>query len=99
MQRAKSELMRRRAELLASIAEQRVQMSEIGSELHTPFLIADKGVAVARYFRLHPLLLAGFASFLVIRRRSVAALVWAGWRVFKLYRDFTSDSVKRLSQD
>jgi hypothetical protein len=89
------ELMERRGRLLARIAKQREQMAEIGSNLRTPLLLADRGMAVAHYLRFQPLLFAVVAAFFAIRRRSVAGLVWGGLSVWKLYRDFTSLSAKR----
>lgn len=89
------ELMERRGSLLASIAKQREQMTEIGSNLRTPLLLADRGLAIVHYLRYQPLLFAVVAAFFMFRRRSVAGLVWGGLSVWKLYRDFTSLSAKR----
>lgn len=93
------ELMERRERLLARITNQREQMTEIGSNLRTPLLLADRGIAIAHYLRNQPLLFAVVATFFVFRRRSVAGLIWGGLSVWKLYRDFTSLSAKRLPSD
>jgi len=83
------ELTQNRGELLARIAAQREQMTEIAAEWRTPLALADQGVAAVRFLRFHPLLVAGIMAFFVIRRRSVAGLVWGVWRVWKGYRYFT----------
>ena len=94
-----SELMERRVKLLSRIDAQRERIIEIGSQFRTPLLLADKGMGVARYLRIHPLLFAGVVGFLVIRRPSLASLVWLVGRVWKIYRDFSLLLAKRLSQD
>lgn len=93
------ELIEHRRKLLARIASQRGQITEIGSNLRPPLAMADRGVAIAQFLRSHPLLFAGVVVFFVIRRPSLASLVWVGGRVWKIYRDFTLLLAKRLSQD
>lgn len=88
------ELMERRGKLLARISAQRGQLTEIGSQLQSPLSLADRGVAVARFLRIHPLLVAGAAALFLIRRRSMAGWVWGAWRVWKVFRDFTLLSAK-----
>jgi hypothetical protein len=88
------ELKQSRGELLARIAAQREQMTEIGTHWRTPLALADEGVAVVRFSRCHPLLVAGVVAFFVIRRRGVAGLVSGVWRVWKGYRYFTFISAK-----
>jgi hypothetical protein len=93
------ELMERRDKLLARVAAQRGELTEIGLQLQSPLSLADKGVAVARFLRFHPLLIAGVAAFILIRRRSVADLVWVGWSAWKVIRDLTSISAKLISRN
>ena len=83
-------LTQRRDELLARIAVQREEMTGIEAEWNAPLAVADQGVAVVRFLRQHPLLVAGAIAFVVIRQQSVAALMWGVWRVWKGYRDFAS---------
>jgi uncharacterized membrane protein YqjE len=90
-------LIERLGKLLARIAAQREQMADIGSYFRASLSLADRGVAVVHFLRFHPLLVAGVAAFFVIRRRSVAGLVWGVWRVWKEYRDFSLHSAKLLS--
>jgi hypothetical protein len=81
-------LTQRRGELLARIAVQREEMAEIEAEWNAPLALADQGVAAVRFLRHHPLLVAGAMALFVIRRHSVAGLMWGVWRVWKGYRDF-----------
>jgi hypothetical protein len=99
MNEKKIELMERRNELLARISAQREQMTEIGMQLQSPLSLLDKGVAVARFLSFHPSLVAGAAAFMLIRRRSMAGLVWVGWSAWKVFRDITTISVKLFSRD
>jgi YqjK-like protein len=92
-----SDLMQRRRKLLERISAQREQLAEIGSNLRSPLLLADRRVAVVRFLRIHPLLVAGVAALFVIRRRGRAGLVWGVWRVWKVYREFTLRSAKLFS--
>jgi YqjK-like protein len=91
------DLMERRDNLLRRISEQREQLAEIGPQLERPLSMAERGVAVARFLRIHPWLVAGVAAFLLMRRRNFAGLAWVGWRVWKIFRGFTSISAKLFS--
>lgn len=90
MRNKMAELKHRRGELLARIAAQRGQLSEISSNLRTPLVIADRGVAAVRFLRGHPLLGAGVLVFVVLNRRGLAALMrkllgaWKGYRYIAL---------------
>ncbi len=92
------EVMQRRGELLARIASQREQAAEIGKRWQTPLAFADQGLAAMRFLRSNPLLVAGVAALIVIRRRGVAGLVRRVWRVWKGYRYFTAFSAKLSSR-
>jgi hypothetical protein len=93
------ELMERRDKLLARVATQREELADIGTQLHGPLSLADKGVAVARFLRFHPLLIAGVAALFLFRRRNVADLIWVGWSAWKVLRDLTSISAKLISRN
>ena len=84
------ELTQRRRELLARIAVQREQMTEIEAEWNAPLALADQGLAAVRFLRHHPVLVAGVMGFIMIRRRSAAGLMWGVWRVWKGYRALAS---------
>ncbi len=84
------ELTQRRGELLARIAVQREQMTEIETEWNAPLALADQGLVAVRFLRRHPLLVAGTMVSFVIRGHSVTGLMWGVWRAWKGYRDFVS---------
>ncbi|HEU0189008.1 MAG TPA: YqjK family protein [Gallionella sp.] len=92
-----SAVMQRRGELLASASLQREQLVEIGACLQQPLALADRGVAVARFLRSHPVPVAAVISVLVIRRRGVTGAASVVWRVWKRYRYFTAIAAKLLS--
>lgn len=89
-------MMQRRGELLARIAAQREQMAETGARWQAPLALADQGLAVMRFLRSHPVLVAGVVALFVIRRRGVVGLVKGGWRVWKGYR-FLATLAEKLS--
>jgi YqjK-like protein len=89
-------VMQRRGELLARIAAQREQMTETGARWQAPLALADQGLAVMRFLRSHPALVAGVVALFMVRRRGVVGLVKGGWRVWKGYRYLTALS-ERLS--
>lgn len=92
------ELMERREKILERISLQRGQLAQIGSEMRGHLWLADKGMAIARFLRFHPLLVAGMAALFLVRRRTVADIVWVGWLVWKVIRDLTSISAKLISR-
>lgn len=92
------EVMQRRGELLARIAAQREQVAEIGTRWQTPLALADQGLAAVRFLRSNPVLVAGVAALLVIRRRGVVGLVKGVWRAWRGYRYFTAVSEKLSSR-
>lgn len=89
-----SALIQRRAELLARTEAQRGRMTEIGTQLQTSFELADRGLAVVRFFRSRPFLLAGIVAVYVARRHGAAALAWGGWRLWTGYRRLGATSAK-----
>jgi hypothetical protein len=88
------ELKQSRGELLARIAAQREQMTEIGMHWRTPLALADEGVAAVRFLRCHPLLVAGVVAFSVICHCGAAGLVSGVWLVWEGYRYFTFFSAR-----
>lgn len=90
--------MQKRGELLAKIAAQREQVTEIGTRLQAPLSLADRGLAAIRFVRSNPLLVAGVAALFVIRRHGVIGLVLGVWRVWKGYRYLTTISAKLSSR-
>lgn len=92
------EVMQRRGELLARIAAQRGQVAEIGMRWRNPLALADEGLAAACFLRSNPVLVAGVAALLVIRRRGMVGLMKGVWRVWKGYRYLTAFSAKLTSR-
>ncbi len=82
------ELRQRRGELLARIEVQRGQLAEIAASWEGPLALADRGVAILRFLRGHPLLVAGAAALVVLRRRGVAGVFSRAWQVWRGYRRF-----------
>lgn len=91
-------VMQRRGELLAKIAAQREQIAEAGMRWKTPLEIADKGLAVVRFLRSNPVLVAATVAALAIRRRGVTAALASGWRIWRLYKSARSFSARMASQ-
>lgn len=87
-------VMQRRGELLARISAQREQVAVLGARWQAPLALADQGLAVVRYLRARPVLVAGVVALLIIRRRGLAGLARSGWMAWKGYRYFTALSSK-----
>jgi len=83
------EIRLRRAELRSLIADQRVQLAEIGERWQGVFRLADMGGAVFRFFRRQKLASGVLTAALVRRRREVWRMVrtafglWKGLGVFR----------------
>lgn len=92
-------VMRRRGELLERIAAQRGQLAEAGTRWQTPLEFADRSLAVARFLRARPVLVAGAVALLIIRRRGVMGLARGGWLAWKGYRYFVAISEKLSSRN
>ena len=88
------EVMRRRSELQARIAAQRVQIAEAGVRWQPVLALADRGIAAAGFLRSHPALVGGVAALMLIRRRGVTGLLRMGWRVWKGYRYLAAFSAR-----
>lgn len=91
-------VMQRRGELLTKIAAQREQIAEVGVRWQTPLALADQGLAVARFLRARPVLIAALAALLVIRRQGVTGLIGGGWTVWRGYRYLAALSAKLSSR-
>lgn len=93
-----NEVMQRRGELLARIAAQRGQVAEIGARWQAPLALADQGLAVVRFLRANPVLVAGVVALVVVRRRGVLGMVKGGWRVWRGYRYLSTAAAKLSSR-
>ena len=87
-------VMQRRGELLAKIATQREQVAQVGARWQAPLALADQGVAMLRFMRSRPALVAGVAALLVWRKRSAVGVIKLGWRAWKGYRYLTGLAAK-----
>ena len=87
-------VMQRRGELLAKIASQREQVAQTSARWSAPLAVADQGLAVLRFIRARPVLVAGVAALLVWRRRGVLGVARMGWRAWKGYRYLTGLAAK-----
>lgn len=92
------EVMQHRGELLARIASQREQVAEMGARWRTPLAIADQGLAIMRFLRANPVLVAAVVAIFVIRRRGVVGLMLGTWRVWKGYRAMEVFSARLTSR-
>jgi hypothetical protein len=79
-------VLQRRQVLLTKIADQRVELAELGARWQTPLYLADQAVIAVRFVRAHPLLVGVMAGLVVVQRRGVRALLKGGWRIWKTYR-------------
>jgi len=81
------ELARRKERLIARIEQQRIVISVACLRLQKPLSVIDRGIAIARYLKTHPLVLAvGVAVAAIAGRHNL--LRWAGrglfvWRTWR----------------
>jgi len=84
-------IIRRRATLVARTAAQREEVGRLVDNWRTPLTFADKGIALLRSMRAHPLALAvGLALLVRIPGGRLGLWVermWAGWLVFRSLRE------------
>ena len=72
-------LMQNRNKLLAKIAAQREQLTEIEADWRAPLALADRGVAIVRFLRCHPLLVSGVMAIILFRRHSMTGMTGLMW--------------------
>ncbi len=90
MNKQLDELKKRRLELLATIAAQRILVADEVTFLEPRLVWVDKGWRAVSFLRSSPMFLAGVAAFLLFRRRGAIGLVRGAWSVWKKYRTFAS---------
>jgi hypothetical protein len=88
-------LRQRRSVLLARTDAQRGQLAELTSNWKGQLTLADQGMAIVRFFRDYPLLIAGITALVVVRRRRFAGLVSGILRIRKGYR-FVAGFLQKL---
>lgn len=80
-------LAERRSQLVAQAAAQRTALAHDVEPWRARLALADRGVAVLRYFGRHPALMAGTALLLaVLRPRRAAKWLQRGWVVWQIGR-------------
>lgn len=94
----RDDLMVRRQKLLEKIADQRLQLSELGGQWQPALLYADRARAVFSFVRGHAILVGGVAALFMVRRNGLSLLLRSGWRAWKIYRYFKGVSTKVFSQ-
>ena len=86
-----TEIVRRRAALVAQAAAQRSELGRWVQPWQTPLALVDRGIALARRVRAHPLALA-IGVLLLFRLGSGrwsawAGRLWTGWQIYQSLYD------------
>lgn len=80
------EIQQQRVAILAQIAGQREQMTQITRQWKTPLNLVDQGLKGIRWLRAHPLALVGLVGVFLLRRGNTVGLVMGVWRGWKFYQ-------------
>jgi hypothetical protein len=86
--------MQRRGELLAKIAMQREQIAATAKRWGTPLEVIDKGIAVTRFLRSNPALVAAAVAVFAFRRRRTTSMLASAWKLWRLYKRAQAFSAK-----
>ena len=82
-----TEIRRRKERLIARCAADRVAIAEAFHNLRGPIAVVERAMAVTRFLRSHPLIVAAVVAGLIgFRRGSVAGLVTRGLAVWRTWR-------------
>ena len=82
-----TDLERRRDLLVARCAAQRDELEALTQRVERPLAVADRGVAVVRYFRERPLAIGALTAVLVATRgRGLARWTKLGLTAWRAYR-------------
>ncbi len=82
-------LRQRRIALLARIDAQRSLLAGCASDWKGQLAVADQGMAIVRFLRAHPLLVAGVSAVVVMRnRRRLAGLASAALMIRKMLKNY-----------
>lgn len=99
------EIARRRERLIAHCAAQRVAIAEVFHELRQPLAVVERAVAVTRFLRAHPVVVAAVvAGLIVFRRRSLLGLltrglaVWRTWKAVAPWMDRMGRGLRRAGR-
>jgi len=81
------ELARRKERLIARAESQRMAVGTSFRELQAPIAIVDRGLAVGRFLRAHPVLVVALVGAVTVFRRrglvSVAGRALTAWRLWR----------------
>ena len=81
------ELARRKERLIGRAEGQRGEIAAAIQRWEKPIGVVDRGIAVARFLRAHPLLLAGAAvAAAVLGRRNLVRWLGRGWVTWRTWR-------------
>lgn len=81
------ELARRKERLIARTAAQRTAVAAAYQRWQKPASMLDRGIAVARFLKAHPLLLAiGVAAAAAVGRRNLLHWIGRGWVAWRAGR-------------
>jgi hypothetical protein len=92
----RNELMIRRQRLLADIADQRVQLAELGEQLQPALRYGDRVRALLGFVRGHVVLIGAVAALFLVRRNGLSVMLRSGWRIWKIYRYVKGVSARLL---
>jgi hypothetical protein len=82
-----TEIRRRKERLIARCAAERVAIAEAFHDLRGPIAVVERAMAVTRFLRSHPVIVAALvAGLIVFRRGSVAGLVTRGLAAWRMWR-------------
>jgi len=85
-----AETARRKERLIARCAAQRDALAGVLRDLERPIAVADRALAIARFFRAHPALVFVAAAILVaFRRRGALGLLGRGLAVWRAWRSIS----------
>jgi len=81
-----ADIVLRKQQLIARCAAQRAAIGGAVRDLERPIAVADRILAVVRFFREHPLVLAGaVAAIVAVRRRTLFGLAARGITAWRLW--------------
>lgn len=88
MDRALSQVLLRRGEILARIRQQRAEVAALAAQMEPVLTLADRGLSLWRRAGQHPYVVAGVAALVLLRRRGLSGLLRSGFRLWRGLRMF-----------
>jgi hypothetical protein len=84
------EFARRKERLIGRAEQQRTVIAAACLQWREPFGIADRGLAIARYLKAHPIVIVVVVSVVaVVGRRNLLRWAGRGWIVWRFWRSAT----------